>query len=67
LRERLYLAFQKLEENPFRPRSGCDIRLLEGEPSIRALRVGAYRAIYEIVGDEVQITKIAHRKNVYER
>lgn len=32
----------------------------------RKLRVGDYRAIYEIVGGEVRIYAIGHRKEVYE-
>ena len=29
------------------------------------LRVGDYRVIYRVVGDEVRIVAIRHRKNVY--
>lgn len=32
----------------------------------RKLRVGDYRVIYEIVGTEIRIYTIGHRKDVYE-
>ena len=47
-----------------RPRPGCDIRVLEGHPNIRAVRVGVYRAIYEVVGTEVWLTKFERRSTV---
>jgi len=56
-----------LEENPFAPRSGADIRQLEspGGPKFYRLRVGEYRAVYVVVENEVRITEILHRKKAY--
>ncbi len=39
--------------------------VLKGHPDIRAVRVGEYRAIYEVVGTEVWFTKFGHRSTVY--
>lgn len=47
--------------------------VLYGEPLRRALkgyrklRVGDYRVIYEVCGEEIRVYAIGHRKEVYER
>ena len=65
--ERFRKTFEMLEEDPYRPRPGCDLRLLKGHPHVRAIRVGDYRGIYEVVEDEkaVWFTKFGHRRSVY--
>ncbi len=57
----------KLEDNPFRRRSGVDIKKLvtPDEPPLFRLRIGDYRAIYFILNDEVRITEIIHRSKGY--
>ena len=65
VRKRFYTVFEALEADPYRPRPGCDIRVLKGHPNIRAVRVGEYRTIYEVVGTEVWFTKFGHRSTVY--
>ena len=52
----------ELTESPY----SKDIKRLKGTNSYR-LRVGDYRVIFEIVGDAIQILKVGHRKNIYER
>jgi len=32
---------------------------------LRRYRIGNYRIIFTVIGDEIIITKIGHRKNVY--
>ena len=65
VRARFYLVFEALEEDPYRPRPGCDIRMLQGHPGVRAVRVGHHRCIYEVAGFRVRFTKFAHRRAVY--
>ena len=60
-------AFAMLEEDPYRPRPGCDIRVVKGHPRIKAVRVGEYRGLYEVVEQEkiVWFTKFGHRHSIY--
>lgn len=60
-------VFALLEEDPFRPRPGCDIRVVRGHPRIKAVRVGAYRGLYEVVEEEkaVWFTRFGHRRSIY--
>ena len=52
----------KLKENHF----SKDVIRLMGREEYR-LRVGDYRVIFEVIGNEVLfIKKIGHRKNIYE-
>ena len=66
--KRFAAVFEMLEEDPYRPRPGCDIRLVRGHPRLRAIRVGHYRGLYEVLEKEkaVWFTKFAHRRSVYE-
>jgi len=65
--ERFAEAFSLLEEDPYRPRPGCDIRIVKGHPGVKAIRVGSYRGIYEVRDGEkeVRFTKFGHRGSVY--
>ena len=65
--KRFATVFEMLEQDPYRPRPGCDIRLVKGHPRLRAVRVGDYRGVYEIVEAEraVWFTKFGHRRSVY--
>lgn len=65
LRKRFERAFEELSRNPYRSRPGCDIRRLQGAPGRLALRVGHYRAIFEVEGRTVRILACAHRSVVY--
>ncbi len=60
-------VFALLEEDPYRPRPGCDIRVVKGYPGIKAVRVGDYRGLYEVLEDEdaVWFTKFGHRRSIY--
>jgi len=66
--ERFTAVFKMLEADPYRPRPGCDIRLLQGHPRIRAVRVGQHRGTYEIVEEDrsVRFSKFGHRRSFYE-
>jgi len=62
-KKRVKDALLKLEDNPFRRRSGVDIKKLvtPDEPPLFRLRIGDYRAIYFVFEDEVRVTEIIHR------
>ena len=65
-RERIVRGLRALEEDPFRPRSRADIRVLEGtDPRKYRLRVGAYRAVYAVVGSEVKVLEVFARGRGY--
>ena len=57
---RIIIKIRGLSENPF----SKDIKRLKNENSFR-LRVGDYRVLFEILGGEIKIFKIEHRKNIY--
>ena len=60
-------GFTALGENPYRARSGADIKKLSGftNPTLYRLRVGDWRAVYAIANNEVKITRIFPRKKEY--
>lgn len=66
-KKRMRKAFEALAENPFKNRSGADIKKLKGSfnPTIYRIRVGDYRLIYCIIEKEVKITKIMLRSEGY--
>lgn len=65
VRRRMYAAFEALEQDPFRPRPGADIRVLKGYEGVRAVRVGDYHAVCAVTGAEVFVTKVGRRSPVY--
>ncbi len=67
LSERVKEKLSALEEDPVRPRSGADIRLVWGhdDPPLYRLRVGDYRVLYFVLEGEVRITEILHRSKAY--
>ncbi len=66
-RKRIKRGLDALGEDPYRPRSGADIKKLAGgfEPPFYRLRIGDYRVIYTMVGEEVKITEIVRRNQGY--
>jgi mRNA-degrading endonuclease RelE of RelBE toxin-antitoxin system len=65
VRRRFYSAFEHLAADPYRARPLCDIRRLKGERGVAAIRVGAYRGTFMVVGDSVWFLTFAHRKIAY--
>ncbi len=56
----------KLEDNPFRGRSGVDIKKLvtPDDPPLFRLRIGDYRAFYKIEqGRKVNVIAIGHKEH----
>ena len=66
-KKRLKDALLNLEENPFKRRSGVDIKKLvtPDDPPLFRLRIGDYRAIYFVIKDEIRVTEIIHRSKGY--
>ena len=66
-KKRVKDALSNLEDDPFRRRSGTDIKKLvtPDEPPLYRLRIGDYRAIYFVVDNEVKVTEIIHRSKGY--
>ncbi|NWF96917.1 MAG: type II toxin-antitoxin system RelE/ParE family toxin [Candidatus Thorarchaeota archaeon] len=60
-------VLRSLGTDPFHRRSGTDIRrlLTTDHPPLFRVRIGDYRAIYFVVGDEVRVTEIIHRSRGY--
>ena len=48
-----------------RPRPGLDVKPLRGMKGAWRLRIGSYRAIYELEEGQVRFTRFGHRSNVY--
>ena len=65
--DRFRTVFAQLEIDPYLPRPLCDIRIVKGHPRVKAVRVGAYRGLLEIIepNAEVRFTKFGHRRSVY--
>ncbi len=64
--KRLARGLEVLREDPFRPRPKADVLSLEGtEPGKYRLRVGDYRAIYTVIGDEVKVIEVFARGRGY--
>ena len=66
-KERIKEALAQLEGDPFRKRSGSNIKKLvtPDEPPLFRLRIGDYRVIYFAIGSEVRVTEIIHRSKGY--
>lgn len=65
-RRRVVRGLEALGEDPFTPRSGCDIKKLEGgEPPKYRLRVGEWRAVYAVTPSEVRVLQVFRRGHGY--
>jgi mRNA-degrading endonuclease RelE of RelBE toxin-antitoxin system len=65
IRERFLAAVVELERGPLSARPGLDIRKLQGMVNTWRLRIGSYRAIFEVEGSNITFTVLAHRSNAY--
>ena len=59
--KRIIKKIKEPGEDPF----SRDIRRLKHQTFFR-LRVGDYRALFEILGREIKILKVGHRRNIYD-
>jgi mRNA-degrading endonuclease RelE of RelBE toxin-antitoxin system len=58
----------EFEKNPIRPRSGFDIKPMEGYPgNTYRLRIGDFRVLYAVDHEvkKVRITSVQHRGDAY--
>jgi mRNA interferase RelE/StbE len=64
---RIKAHFPALKNDPFRNRSGADIKKLKGfnNPALYRLRVGDYRIVYTIDKTTVKITELFRRGKGY--
>ena len=60
--KRIVKKVKELKENPFHR----DVKHLKGRHGFR-LRVGDYRVIFSLEGNEIHVLKVGHRKHIYER
>ena len=66
LQMRIKKGLKELEEDPFNPRSGADIKpVKDTDPQKHRSRVGEYRLIYRIEGTEVKMIEISIRGRGY--
>lgn len=61
--QRIFKKIEELSNNTF---SKNNIKKLKGMDRLR-LRVGDYRVIFSVKEDMVQILKVGHRKNIYDK
>lgn len=66
-KNRIKDGLKELEDDPFRRRSGADIKKLitHAEPPLFRLRVGEYRAIFFVINRDIRVTEIIHRSRGY--
>jgi len=65
-RRRIRSDLKELEAYPRKGRARADIKKLHGvNPELYRLRVGSFRIVYAIVGDEVRVTEIMRRGREY--
>ena len=64
--KRFRVALAELGNDPFKPRSGMDIKPLhETTPPKHRLRLGEYRIIYHVEGKTVEVIELFHRGRGY--
>ncbi|HLF06039.1 MAG TPA: type II toxin-antitoxin system RelE/ParE family toxin [Thermoplasmata archaeon] len=65
VKRRFALSIAELEKGPLVGRPHFDVAKLEGEGNTWRLRLGQYRALFEVDGTVITVTTIAHRSKVY--
>lgn len=68
-RERVKTALTHLKDDPVTKRSGADIKRLSGtrgRQDLFRIRIGGFRAVYAVQGDQVLVTDIFSRGRGYE-
>ena len=64
-RKRCYTILKKLVEDPYKIRSGCDIKKIRGKKLYYRLRVGDSRFLYVVKGNEVLVEEAFKRGKGY--
>jgi mRNA-degrading endonuclease RelE of RelBE toxin-antitoxin system len=66
LQERVRNGLNTLKKDPYKPRSGADIKVLENtDPQKYRLRVGDYRIVYCVDKTLIKVIEIFHRGRGY--
>ncbi len=66
MRDRIRTALILLQDDPFTPRSGADIKpLVHTMPKKFRLRVGDYRVIYAVDEETVKVIEVFKREKGY--
>ncbi|VVB50878.1 ParE toxin of type II toxin-antitoxin system, parDE [uncultured archaeon] len=66
--EKFLKLLDEFEKNPIRPRSGFDVKPMEGCPgNTYRLRIGKYRVLFAVDHEvkKVRITSVRYRGDVY--
>ncbi len=65
--EKFIAILDELEQDPVHRRPGVDIKRLKGHVDIFRVRLGKYRALYDVNKIEriVKITTVVHRRKAY--
>ena len=64
-RKRCYVSLKKLSEDPFKSRSGCDIKKMVGQKIYYRLHIGDHRFLYVIKKKEVLVEEAFKRAKGY--
>lgn len=65
-RRRCYEKLKKLAEDPFTPRTGCDIKKMTAKKTFYRLRVGDHRFLYVVIDVEVLVEEAFRRGRGYQ-
>ena len=66
--EKFLKLLDEFEKNPIQPRSGFDVKPMEGYPiNTYRLRIGKYRVLYSVENEskKVRITSVQNRGDAY--
>lgn len=59
--QRIFNKVEELKDNPF----SKDVSRLKGRTEFK-LRVGDYRVMFFIEGNKLNVSRVGHRKNIYD-
>ncbi|MEA3223221.1 MAG: type II toxin-antitoxin system RelE/ParE family toxin [Thermodesulfobacteriota bacterium] len=63
IKKRIGKVLLRYEENP----SANAVRLVNSELGTYRFRIGDYRVIFDLEGDEIVILRVGHRSDIYRR
>ncbi|MFQ6127385.1 MAG: type II toxin-antitoxin system RelE/ParE family toxin [Thermoplasmata archaeon] len=64
-RKRCYESLKRLSDDPYKTRSGCDIKKMRGKKPFYRLRLGNNRFLYVIKDDQVLVEEAFRRRRGY--
>jgi mRNA-degrading endonuclease RelE of RelBE toxin-antitoxin system len=64
-RDRFNAAFAVLEEEGVRRLPGLDVRQMRNYRNVWRIRIGDYRGVFRLDGDEIRFVKFGHRRTIY--